>query len=108
MYEKKYIAFSDEDRKKIAQTYHNWQSVKYKELYSDVKEYCASVKKEDLDDYSLVTSKYIEFDRNTDTVDYDKEMKKIQNELRELFVAEASSRAELQKVMEELGYGIMS
>lgn len=105
-YEKKYIEFTPEDRDEFAKTYHDWQSVNKDELYSDIKEYCASVNKEDLQDYSLVTSKYIEFDRNTDDVNYDKEMKRIQTELQSLFTEEAESRKELAKVLEEIGYGI--
>jgi type I restriction enzyme M protein len=105
-FEKKYIAFSEDDIKTVAETYHNWQSVKKDELYSDIKEYCASVKKEDLEDYSLIPSRYIEFDRNLEIADFDSKMQELQDEFRKLFDEEATSRAELLKVMEEIGYGI--
>ena len=105
-YEKKYIAFSDNDRKRIAKTYHDWQSMKCNDLYSDIKEYCASVKKDKLQDYSLVPSKYIQIEKNDATVNYDEEMKKIQFALKDLFREETSSREKLQKVLEELGYGL--
>lgn len=105
-FEKKYITFSEDDIKTVAETYHNWQSVKKDELYSDIKEYCASVKKEDLEDYSLIPSRYIEFDRNLEIADFDLKMQELQDEFRKLFDEEATSRAELLKVMEEIGYGI--
>lgn len=105
-FEKKYIAFSENDIKSVAETYHNWQSVKKDELYSDIKGYCASVKKEDLEDYSLIPSRYIEFDRNLEIADFDSKMQELQEEFRKLFDEEATSRAELLKVMEEIGYGI--
>lgn len=107
-YEKKYIELTVEDRKEITEAYHNWQSIEKEEKYSNVKEFCYSASKEEIveKDYSLVTSKYIEFDRNTEEVDYSKEMAKIQEELQSLFEEESKSRAELLKVLEELGYGI--
>ncbi len=45
-YEKKYIEFTEEDRKEIVNTYHNWQTEDGYEKYQDVKEYCASVSKD--------------------------------------------------------------
>ncbi len=107
-HEKKYIEFTPEDRKDVVKTYHDWQSADTFENYVDQKEYCYSAKKTEIveKDYSLVSSKYIEFDRENDEVDYDTEMKKIQSELQTLFLQEESSRKELMKVMEEIGYGI--
>ena len=107
-YEKKYIEFTPDDRKDVVKTYHDWQSADSFGDYSDQKEYCYSAKKSEIveKDYSLVSSKYIEFDREHDEVDYDTEMKKIQSELQTLFLQEESSRKELIKVMEEIGYGI--
>ena len=107
-YEKKYIEFTPDDRKGVVKTYHDWQSADTFGDYSDQKEYCYSAKKSEIveKDYSLVSSKYIEFDRENDEVDYDTEMKKIQSELQTLFLQEESSRKELIKVMEEIGYGI--
>jgi len=107
-YEKKYIEFTPDDRKDVVKTYHDWQSADTFGEYSDQKEYCYSAKKSEIvdKDYSLVSSKYIEFDRDNDEVDYDTEMKKIQSELQTLFLQEEASRTELMKVMEEIGYGI--
>ncbi|MBR3674300.1 MAG: N-6 DNA methylase [Clostridia bacterium] len=105
-FEKKYTAFSTDDINKVASTYHLWQSSDKEKLYSDIKEYCASVNKENLSDYSLVTSKYIEFDKKSEETNYEEEMKSIQNNLKELFIEEEKSKDEIKKIMEELGYGI--
>ena len=105
-FEKKYTAFSKEDIEKIATTYHNWQSINADSKYSDIKEYCKSVKKKQLDDYSLAPSKYIEVDRNIGNINYEEEMNKIQIELKTLHIQEEKSKEELKKVMEDLGYGI--
>ncbi len=107
-YEKKYVQFTPEDREKIVKTFHDWRSADSFEQFCNVKEYCYSAKKEEIaaNDYSLVSSKYIEFDRNADSVDYDAEMKKIQAELQRLLKEEEKSRKELLSVLDEIGYGI--
>ena len=105
-YEKKYVEFTEEDRKEIADIFHSWQMEDRYHEYHDEKELCASVKVTDLQDYSLVPSKYIEFNRIVDDEGYGEKMKQLQIELRQLMAEEEQSRIELQKVMEELGYGI--
>lgn len=105
-FEKKYIEFTNEDMQEFVKTYHNWQSIDKEELYNDKKEYCASVKRENLKNYSLVPSQYIEFDRSEEDFDYDMKMKNIQNNLKTLYNEEKRSHDETLKVLEELGYGI--
>ena len=107
-FEKKYIQFEADERTKIAETYHNWQSVNKDSLYKNIKEYCYSATKQEIidKDYSLVASKYIEFDKQTETIDYDSEMKNIQQELSSILKEEEISKKELLNVMEDLGYGI--
>ena len=107
-FEKKYVAFNEDDIKEIATTYHNWISKDKDTLYKDVKSYCKgvtidTVKKQD---YSLVVSKYIEFNRKENAIDFDVEMKKIHTELSKLLIEENTSKAKVLKVMEGLGYGI--
>lgn len=105
-FEKKYIEFTEEDIKTFTKTYHNWQSNNYKTEYKDEKGYCKSVKKSELQDYSLIPSKYIEFDKSSDKIDFEMEMKEIQNNLKELYEQDISSSNAIKKVMEELGYGL--
>ena len=105
-FEKKYIEFTPEDRKEIVKTYHDWQSIDKDKLYQDVKEYCASVNKNNLVDYSLVPSKYIEFKNDIVDSDFDEDMKNIQVELKDLLSEQEESYKKLKEIMEELGYGI--
>ncbi len=107
-YEKKYVEFIPEDRKEVVDVYHTWQSSDNYDQYENVAGFCQSVKKADIveKDYSLVISKYIEFDTNVEEIDYAEEMTRIQGELKGLFLEEEESRKELAKVLEELGYGI--
>lgn len=51
-------------------------------------------------------SRYIEFVNRDENIDFDTKMKSLQGELKELLVQEEKSKADLLKVMEELGYGI--
>ena len=107
-FEKKYIELTEEDRKKITDTFHSWQTKDGFSNYKNIKEFCFSARKEDIinNNYSLVTSKYIEFNHNTKNINYDEEMKKIQKDLCELFSEEEKSKNELSIVLKELGYGI--
>ena len=104
-YEKKYIELTPEDRSEIVKTFHKWQTVDGFKEYVNIKEYCYSASKDEIvkNDYSLVPSKYIEFDK-TLSFSYDEEMKKVQAELNALFSKEDESRSKIKKVMKELGY----
>ena len=105
-YEKKYIELMPDDISKIAQNYHNWQQENYEDSYSNIPEYCHSAKLEDVarNDFSLVPSKYIEFiDRDLE-LDFDKEMKRIQGEFKELLKDEKQSQEELIEAFKGLGY----
>ena len=106
-YEKKYIELTDEDRKKVADTYHTWQTTEWKEE-DNIDEYCYSAKLSEIKEkgYSLVPSKYIKFVNRDENIDYDTKMKQLQGELQELLQQEAKSKEELLAVFKELGYEI--
>ena len=83
--------------------------------YKDVPELCKSVrvKSDDSDEltiasrgYVLTPSKYIEFVNRDLDIDYEKEMGRIQAEMRELLVIEKKSQAMLEAAFEGIGYGI--
>ncbi len=103
-FEKKYIQFSDDDIRKIAKTYHSWQT----QEIENIPEYCYSATFEEVEknDFSLVPSKYIEFVNRDEEIDFDEKMKALQAEFTELFKAEEESKKELLQVFKELGYEI--
>ncbi len=105
-YEKKYIEFTKEDRDFITNIFHNWQSVNKDSSYENIKELCYSAFVDEIrnNDYALITSKYIEFDRKDNAVNYEEEMKKITAELSSLLSEEENSKKELLDVLKELGY----
>ena len=110
-FEKKYVRFTDEDIRKVADTYHNWQREGHTETYTDIPEFCKSVSVgEDggIADkgFSLVPSKYIEFVNRDESVDYDTRMKELQSELADILRQEAKSRESVLNVFKSLGYEI--
>ena len=106
-YEKKYIELTQDDRNVITSKFNAWRQESNIE-YFDVPEFCHSASKQEIidKDYSLVPSRYIELKKSEEIFDYDFEMKKIQSDLKQLMEDNDTSRNELEKVLEELGYGI--
>lgn len=107
-FEKKYVRFSDEDIRKVAAIYHNWQREGHNESYANEPELCYSASLEEVADkgYSLVPSKYTEFLNRDETVDYETQMSALQTELSALLKEEAESRAAVLDVFKTLGYEI--
>ena len=106
--EKKFTQFSVTQITDIAKTYHNWQQVGHEKTYQNTPEYCYSASIEDIraKDYSLVPSKYIEFTNRDENIDFDKKMRSLQTEFKNLLQAEEQSKNELLNVFKELGYEI--
>ena len=104
--EEKYMELNAEDRAKIADTYHQWQ--KAGGAYSDVPEYCYSAKKDEIakKNYTLMPSKYIEFVDHDLDIDYEKEMKRIQDEMKTVMSEEQDSQKMLTEAFGGIGYGI--
>ncbi len=101
----------------IKKVYNNWQSTDTS-LYTDVPELCKSVKIlkkdkvnpdditiEDMD-FSLIPSKYIEFVDHDLDIDFEKEMARIQNEMRLLMTSEELSQSMLKDAFRGIGYDI--
>jgi type I restriction enzyme M protein len=107
-FEKKFIQFSEDEIRKIAETYHNWQQTDYFSAYENTAEYCYSAKIEEIrsKDYSLVPSKYIEFINRDENIDFDTKMAELKTEFTELLRAEQQSKNDLLEVFKELGYEI--
>ena len=118
---KKKTVLTDDQIAKVKKTYSNWQDEDASK-YEDVPEFCKSVrlyksdlseaeKNEDVatiesNDWSLVSSKYIEFVDHDMEIDYESEMRRIQNEMREIMVAEKQSQIMLEEAFRGIGYGI--
>jgi len=105
-YEKMYIELIPKDIEKIANNFHNWRKINYEDTYKNVPEYCysANFKEIQANDFSLVPSKYIEFVDRDSKIDFDLEMKRIQNDFRALLKEEKQSQDQLVNAFKILGY----
>jgi len=103
-FEKKFTQFSDDDIKRVADTYHRWQTTEMEATpeFSYVAKFDEVAKK----DFSLVPSKYIEFVNRDENIDFDEKMKSLQVEFASLLKAESQSKNDLLTVFKELGYEI--
>ena len=113
---KKKTVLNDTQIAKVKEVYNNWQSADIS-LYQDVPEFCKSVKifnkdaKEDevtveSKGYVLMPSKYIEFIDHDLDIDYQKEMLRIQGEMKEVLKKEKQSQKMLEDAFKGIGYGI--
>lgn len=107
---------------KAAEIYHTWQSEgidgsKYAvpELYRSVKVYnkdlsdeekTAGVNTVESANFTLTPSKYIEFIDHDLDIDFEKEMSRIQSEMKEIIKREEESQKMLKSAFEGIGYGI--
>lgn len=110
-FEKKYTQFSIDDIRKVAKTYHDWQTASLPfglGWRGAIPEYCYSASFDEVakKDFSLVPSKYIEFVNRDENIDFDEKMQSLQTEFAELLKAEAQSKNDLLNVFKELGYEI--
>lgn len=107
-FEKKYIELSDNERAAIASTYHAWQSVDWESDYENIPEYCYSASKQEIaeKDFTLVPSRYIEFESREDDTDFEARMSELQQEITNLLKEEEKSRFEVLNVFKDLGYEI--
>ena len=105
-YEKKYVQLTQDEIDKVALNYHNWQQTDFEATYKDVPEYCKSAKLRDIEvnDFSLVPSKYIEFVDRDSGIDFETEMKRIQQDFKTLLQEEQDSQDQLKNAFKTLGY----
>lgn len=107
---KKKTVLSDEQIREIKRVYNSWQSVD-QTLYENVPEFCKSVSLNGEEgirakNYLLTPSKYVEFVDHDLEIDYQKEMARIQAEMRDVIKAEKKSQALLEDAFRGIGYGI--
>ena len=104
--EKKFMELTSDDREKVVQNYHNWQQEDHKTTYKDVPEFCYSASFNELkaNDFSLIPSKYIEFIDADSGIDFDTEMKRIQQDFKTLIKDEKDSQNQLIAAFKTLGY----
>ncbi len=108
----------DENKKKVlldstqieraAEIYHTWQSDGTDGSHYEVPELYRSVGIEEIEKniWALTPSKYIEFIDHDLEIDYEKEMARIQAEMKDILKQEKKSQQMLEDAFRGIGYGI--
>jgi type I restriction enzyme M protein len=106
--EKKFMELTKDDINKVAMNYHNWQQEDCKTTYKDIPEFCYSASFDELkeNDFSLVPSRYVEFVDADSGIDFNTEMKRIQQDFKTLIEEEKDSQKQLIDAFKTLGYEI--
>lgn len=102
---KKKTVLIDEQISRVKNIFHSWQCGTD---YSDIPELCRAVTLSEIhqNDFSLAPSTYIQFLDHDLDIDFNAEMSRIQNEMRELLAMEKISQAMFTDSFRGIGYGI--
>ena len=105
---KKKVRLSTEQIERVADIYHTWQNEGTDGAHYEVPELYRSVSMVEIEKngWSLVPSKYIEFIDHDLEIDFPAEMKRIQQEMRDILVQEKQSQKMLEDAFSGIGYGI--
>ena len=105
---KKKIRLTTEQIERAAGIYHTWQSEGTDGVHYEVPELYRSVSLEEIErnGWSLIPSKYIEFIDHDLEIDFPAEMRRIQQEMRDILAQEKESQKMLEDAFRGIGYGI--
>lgn len=105
---KKKVQLLTEQIEKAAKIYHTWQNEGTNGTqYAMPELYCSVGMKEiEKQDWSLIPSKYIEFIDHDMDIDFQAEMRRIQEEMKAVMQQEKESQAMLAEAFRGIGYGI--
>jgi type I restriction enzyme M protein len=105
MVTRKHRELSDDEIKKICDTYHNWRDKK--DEYEDVKGYCKSAGVEEVKEheYILTPGRYVGIeDAEEDSEPFDDKMTRLTGELAEIFAKSHSLEDEIKQRLGAIGY----
>ncbi len=105
MVDRTHRELSDDDIKKIAETYHNYRNIDGK--YEDVQGFCKAADLQEVreNDYVLTPGRYVGIEEEEDDgIPFDEKMKTLTGELNELFAKSRSLEDEIRKNLGGIGY----
>lgn len=108
MIDRTHRAFSKDDIKKVADTYHAYRGTNDQE-YKDIAGFCKIAKLDEIakNDYVLTPGRYVGLAKQEDDgIPYEVKMKQLTSELKEQFEESNKLQAEIKNVLKELGYEI--
>ena len=105
---KKKVMLDAAQIKQVAEVYHTWQDKDTDGSHYEEPEFYRSVKIDEIEEnnWALTPSKYIEFIDHDLEIDYEKEMSRIQLEMKEIIKQEKQSQQMLEDAFKGIGYGI--
>lgn len=105
---KKKVRLITEQIERAAEIYHTWQGEGVDGTKYEVPELYRSVGVEEIkqNGWSLIPSKYIEFIDHDLEIDFPAEMRRIQQEIRDVLAKEKESQKMLEEAFRGIGYGI--
>lgn len=105
---KKKVELKKDQIDRVAAIYRTWQNQGVDGDYYEVPELYRSVGIAEIESkgWALTPSKYIEFVDHDLEIDYEKEMARIQSEMREVLAQEKRSQSMLEEAFGGIGYGI--
>ena len=105
---KKKVRLDSTQIERAAKIYHDWQNEGTDGNKYEVPELYRSVNINEIEDkgWTLTPSKYIEFIDHDLDINFEEEMKRIQNEMKEILKEEKRSQQVLEDAFEGIGYGI--
>ena len=105
---KKKVRLITEQIERAAEIYHTWQGEGVDGTKYEVPELYRSVGVEEIkqNGWSLIPSKYIEFIDHDLEIDFPAEMRRIQQEMRDVLAKEKESQKMLEEAFRGIGYGV--
>lgn len=105
MIDRRHRELSNDDVKKIAETYHNYRNIDGK--YEDIQGFCKASKVEEVreNEYVLTPGRYVGIEEaEDDGIPFDEKMKTLTSELGELFEKSRNLEDEIRKNLGGIGY----
>ena len=106
MIDRRHRILTDEDIRKISDTYHMWRGEK--EGYEDIKGFCRSVKQEEVrqQNWVLTPGRYVgSEEQEEDMEEFEEKMEKLTSELAKQMEEGQRLDAEIRKNLEKIGFG---
>jgi type I restriction enzyme M protein len=107
MVTRKHRELSDDEIKKIYDTYHNWRDGK--EEYQDIQGFCKSANIEEIreHEYILTPGRYVGIEEaKIDDEPFEEKMTRLTEELAEMFAKSHHLEEEIKKRLGKIGYEI--
>jgi type I restriction enzyme M protein len=115
MIDRVHRVLTDEDIKKISETYHNWRAssptplLKERGEYKDIKGFCKSAKREEVEKHGFVLTpgRYVGIkEAEDDGIPFEEKMQKLTANLKEQFAKEQMMNEEIKKQLEKIGFSM--